>query len=411
MSDFSYDIGEDNIAIVKWDVPNKKFNVLTLEGINEIENILEKLLDNKELKGVIITSKKDDFSAGMDLNVLAHLQDQSKSKEEIFKFVMRAHKFLRRIELGGMDPKTKKGGIPFVWACNGFSAGIATEIGLACHYRIASNIKNTKIGLPEILVGLFPGAGGATRVSRMLGLMSSAPILMEGRMFSSQKAKAIGLIDEVSNSLDLINDAKNWILNAKKEDIIKPWDKKGFKMPGGAPYHPNGFMTFVGASAMLSSRTKNVYPAAKYLLSAIYEGALTNFDNALRIEARWFTKILTEKSTKNMIRTLFINKTSLEKGLKRPTIDITESKLDKIGVVGAGMMGAGIAYVAALNGLKVTLIDKEIEVVNNGIKNIDQILSSALKRGKITEEKKKAVLESITPVSYTHLTLPTKRIV
>ena len=397
MSDFSYDIGEDNIAIIKWDVPNKKFNVLTIEGINEIENILEKLLDNKELKGVIITSKKDDFSAGMDLNVLARLQDQSKSKEEIFQFVMRAHKFLRRIELGGMDPKTKKGGIPFVWACNGFSAGIATEIGLACHYRIATNIKNTKIGLPEILVGLFPGAGGATRVSRMLGLMSSSPILMEGRMFSSQKAKAIGLIDEVSNSLDLINNAKNWILNAKKEDIIKPWDKKGFKMPGGAPYHPNGFMTFVGASAMLSSRTRNVYPAAKYLLSAIYEGALTNFDNALRIEARWFTKILTEKSTKNMIRTLFINKTSLEKGLKRPTIDITEPKLNKIGVVGAGMMGAGIAYVAALNGMKVTLIDKEIEVVNNGIKNIDQILSYALKRGKITEEKKKEVLESITP--------------
>ncbi|MFL2802432.1 MAG: 3-hydroxyacyl-CoA dehydrogenase NAD-binding domain-containing protein [Paracoccaceae bacterium] len=397
MSDFSYDIGTDNIAIIKWDVPNKKFNVLTIEGINEIENILEKLLDNKELKGVIITSKKDDFSAGMDLNVLAHLQDQSKSKEEIFQFVMRAHKFLRTIELGGMDPKTKKGGIPFVWACNGFSAGIATEIGLACHYRIATNIKNTKIGLPEILVGLFPGAGGATRVSRMLGLMSSSPILMEGRMFSSQKAKAIGLIDEVSNSLDLINNAKNWILNAKKEDIIKPWDKKGFKMPGGAPYHPNGFMTFVGASAMLSSRTRNVYPAAKYLLSAIYEGALTNFDNALRIEARWFTKILTEKSTKNMIRTLFINKTSLEKGLKRPTIDITEPKLNKIGVVGAGMMGAGIAYVAALNGMKVTLIDKEIEVVNNGIKNIDQILSYALKRGKITEEKKKEVLESITP--------------
>ena len=134
-------------------------------------------------------------------------------------------------------------------------------------------------------------------------------------MFSAQKAKAIGLIDQVSNSLDLINDAK-MDFKCKKEDIIKPWDKKGFKMPGGAPYHPSGFMTFVGASAMMGAKTKNVYPAAKYLLSAIYEGALTNFDNALRIEARWFTKILTEKSTKNMIRTLFINKTALEKGLK-----------------------------------------------------------------------------------------------
>ena len=320
MSDFSFEIGNDNIAIIKWNVPDKKFNVLTLKGINEIEKILEVLLNEKELKGVIITSAKDDFSAGMDLNVLAYLQDQSNSKNEIFQFIMRAHNFLRKIELGGMDLKTKKGGIPFVWACAGFSAGIATEIGLACHYRIASNNKNTKIGLPEILVGLFPGAGGTTRVSRMLGLMSSAPILMEGKMFPAQKAKAIGLIDAVSDPSTLISDAKNWILKSTKEDIIKPWDKRGFKMPGGAPYNPNGFMTFVGASAMLSSKTKNVYPAAKYLLSAIYEGSLTNFDNALRIEARWFTKILTEKSTKNMIRTLFINKTSLEKGLKKPLV-------------------------------------------------------------------------------------------
>lgn len=401
MSNFSYEIGSDNIAIIKWDVPEKKFNVLTLEGIDEIENILEELCEDKNLKGVIITSNKDDFSAGMDLNVLAHLQDKSKDKEKIFQFVMRAHKFLRKIELGGTDPKTKKGSIPFVWACNGLSAGIATEIGLACHYRIAADVKNTKIGLPEILVGLFPGAGGATRVSRMLGLMSSAPILMEGRMFSAQKAKAIGLIDQTSNSLDLINDAKKWIFDAKKDDIIKPWDKKGFKMPGGAPYHPNGFMTFVGASAMLSAKTKNVYPAAKYLLSAIYEGALTNFDNALRIEARWFTKILTEKSTKNMIRTLFINKTALEKGLKRPSVNNIEIKCNRIGVVGAGMMGAGIAYVAALNGMNVTLIDKDIEVAKKGINNIEQILSFGLKRGKITEEKKKEVLDKITP-SYSY---------
>ena len=397
MSDFSYEIGSDNIAVIKWDVPNKKFNVLTIEGIDEIEKILDELFENNGLKGVIITSNKDNFSAGMDLNVLAHLQDQSKNKEEIFQFVMRAHKFLRKIELGGTDNNTKKKAIPFVWACNGLSAGIATEIGLACHHRIAADIKNTKIGLPEILVGLFPGAGGATRVSRMLGLMASAPILMEGRMFSAKKAKTIGLINEVSSPLDLIEDAKKWILNATKEDITKPWDKKGFKMPGGAPYHPNGFMTFVGASAMISSKTKNLYPAAKYLLSAIYEGALTNFDNALRIEARWFTKILSEKSTKNMIRTLFINKTALEKGLKRPSLDSKKTIFKKIGVVGAGMMGTGIAYTAALNGMNVTLIDKDIEVAKKGINDIDQILLLGLRRGKITEEQKKEVLDRITP--------------
>ena len=395
MSDFSCDIGSDNIAIVKWDVPDKKFNVLTLKGVEEIEKILDVLLQKSDLKGVIITSNKEDFSAGMDLNVLANLQDKTKNKKEIFEFIMRAHRFLRKIELGGMDINTKKGGIPFVWACNGFSAGIATEIGLACHHRIASNTKNSKIGLPEILFGLFPGAGGATRVSRMLGLMSSVPVLMEGKMFTLEKAKAIGLIDKISNSSNLIKNAKDWILNYKNDDIIKPWDKKGFKMPGGSPYNPNGFMTFVGASALLSAKTKNVYPAAKYLLSAIYEGALTDFDTALKIEARWFTKILAEKSTKNMIRTLFINKTLLEKGLKKPSVDKCESRLEKLGIVGAGMMGSDIAYVASLNGIDVILIDKDLESTKKGLINIHKILSNGVKRGHITEEKKQKILEKI----------------
>ena len=309
---------------------------------------------------------------------------------------MRVHRLLRKVELGGMDDKTKKNCIPFVWANPGLSAGIGTEIGLACHHRIVSDDHRTKIGLPEILVGLFPGAGGATRVSRMLGLMSSAPILMEGKMFSAKNAKMIGLIDQITNPDDLITDAKNWIINATDEIMIKPWDKKGYKMPGGAPYHPSGFMTFVGASAMISSKTKNVYPAAKYLLSAIYEGALTNFDTALKIEARWFTKILTEKSTSNMIRTLFINKNSIEKGLMRPA-KFKKNKLEKIGVVGAGMMGAGIAHAAALNKINVTLIDKDLESVKIGISKISQILVAGVKKGKLSAEKQQQILNRIIP--------------
>ncbi|MDG2355583.1 MAG: 3-hydroxyacyl-CoA dehydrogenase NAD-binding domain-containing protein [Paracoccaceae bacterium] len=398
MSEFSLEIGTDEIAIVKWDLPNKTLNVLTLKGIEELENIVDELLSTKKVKGVVITSGKKDFAAGMDLNVLADLQanTMNQKNEKIFEFIIRVHKLLRKIEHGGMNEKTKKNGIPFVWANPGLSAGIGTEIGLACHHRIVAEGNRSKVGLPEILVGLFPGAGGATRVSRMVGLMTSAPILMEGKMFSPKNAKNAGLIDEITSSDDLINDAKNWIINATDEVMIKPWDRKGYKMPGGSPYHPNGFMTFVGASAMISSRTKNVYPAAKYLLSAIYEGALTDFDTALRIEARWFTKILTEKSTSNMIRTLFINKNAIEKGLRRPKKS-QENKLENIGVVGAGMMGAGITHSAALNGINVTLIDKDLESVNLGISRISQILETGVKRGKLSGEKKQEILNRINP--------------
>ena len=398
MSEFSLEIGTDGIAIVKWDLPNKTLNVLTLKGIEELENIVDELLSTKKVKGVVITSGKKDFAAGMDLNVLADLQanTMNQKNEKIFEFIIRVHKLLRKIEHGGMNEKTKKNGIPFVWANPGLSAGIGTEIGLACHHRIVAKGNRSKVGLPEILVGLFPGAGGATRVSRMVGLMASAPILMEGKMFSPKDAKNAGLIDEITSSDDLINDAKNWIINATDEVMIKPWDKKGYKMPGGSPYHPNGFMTFVGASAMISSRTRNVYPAAKYLLSAIYEGALTDFDTALRIEARWFTKILTEKSTSNMIRTLFINKNAIEKGLRRPKKN-QENKLENIGVVGAGMMGAGITHSAALNGINVTLIDRDLESVNLGISKISQILETGVKRGKLSGEKKQEILNRINP--------------
>ena len=398
MSEFSLEIGTDGIAIVKWDLPNKTLNVLTLKGIEELENIVDELLSTKKVKGVVITSGKKDFAAGMDLNVLADLQanTMNQKNEKIFEFIIRVHKLLRKIEHGGMNEKTKKNGIPFVWANPGLSAGIGTEIGLACHHRIVAKGNRSKVGLPEILVGLFPGAGGATRVSRMVGLMASAPILMEGKMFSPKDAKNAGLIDEITSSDDLIDAAKNWIIRATDEVMIKPWDKKGYKMPGGSPYHPNGFMTFVGASAMISSRTRNVYPAAKYLLSAIYEGALTDFDTALRIEARWFTKILTEKSTSNMIRTLFINKNAIEKGLRRPKKN-QENKLENIGVVGAGMMGAGITHSAALNGINVTLIDRDLESVNLGISKISQILETGVKRGKLSGEKKQEILNRINP--------------
>jgi 3-hydroxyacyl-CoA dehydrogenase/enoyl-CoA hydratase/3-hydroxybutyryl-CoA epimerase len=187
---------------------------------------------------------------------------------------------------------------------------------------MADNPK-AKIGLPEILVGIFPGGGGTIRYSRMVGAMQAAPVLLEGKMLDPKKAKAAQLVDEVVAPEDLLARAKEWVLSAGDADIVKPWDQKGYKMPGGAPYHPAGFMTFVGASAMINGKTKGVYPAAKALLSAVYEGALVDFDTALKIEARWFTSVLMNPSSSAMIRSLFLNKEALEKGANRPMFPIS----------------------------------------------------------------------------------------
>ncbi len=213
-----------------------------------------------------------------------------------------------------MDPKTLKGGKPIVAALPGTALGIGLELPLACHRIIAADNPKAKIGLPEIMVGIFPGAGGTTRLVRKMGAMMAAPFLLEGKLSSPKEAKAAGIIDEVVAPDQLLARAKEWVLSAKDADLVKPWDDKGYKMPGGAPYHPAGFMTFVGANAMVHGKTMGVYPAAKALLSAVYEGALVPFDTALKIEARWFTSVLMNPSSSAMIRSLFINKEALEKG-------------------------------------------------------------------------------------------------
>jgi 3-hydroxyacyl-CoA dehydrogenase/enoyl-CoA hydratase/3-hydroxybutyryl-CoA epimerase len=258
---------------------------------------------------------------------------------------------------------------------------------------MADNPK-AKIGLPEILVGIFPGGGGTIRYSRMVGAMQAAPVLLEGKMLDPKKAKAAQLVDEVVAPEDLLARAKEWVLSAGDADIVKPWDQKGYKMPGGAPYHPAGFMTFVGASAMINGKTKGVYPAAKALLSAVYEGALVDFDTALRIEARWFTSVLMNPSSPAMIRSLFLNKEALEKGANRP--DVPDQRVKKVGIIGAGMMGAGIAYVSANAGIEVVLIDAAQEAADKGKAYSEGLLDKGMKRGKVTEEKKAEVLGRIT---------------
>ena len=290
-----------------------------------------------------------------------------------------------------MDDKNK-GGKPIACVLPGTALGIGFEIPLACHRIFAADNPKAKIGLPEIMVGIFPGAGGTTRLSRKLGAMAASPFLLEGKLSDPKKAKSAGLIDEVSE--DPLADAKAWVLAASPADIVKPWDAKGYKMPGGAPYHPAGFMTFVGASAMVNGKTKGVYPAAKAMLSAVYEGALVPFDTALKIEARWFTNVLLNPSSSAMIRSLFINKEALEKGANRP--DVPDQKVKKVGVLGAGMMGAGITLVSAMAGIEVVLLDQSLEAAEKGKAYTASYMDKGIARKKATPEKKDAALSLIT---------------
>ncbi|MDJ0627085.1 MAG: 3-hydroxyacyl-CoA dehydrogenase NAD-binding domain-containing protein [Rhodobacter sp.] len=397
MTEFTYAVDADGVATITWDVPGKSMNVMSIEGSKQMLGFIDDALADDAVKGVVITSAKPDFAGGMDLNVLAEIRNAAGDNPAagLFNWLLQTHDGLRKIERAGMDPKTLKGGKPIACALPGTALGIGYEIALTTHRIFAADNPKAKIGLPEIMVGLFPGAGGTTRLVRKLGAMAASPYLLEGKLLDPAKAKSAGLIDEVVPAEDLLARAKDWVLAAKDADLVKPWDQKGYKMPGGTPYHPSGYMTYVGAAAMVHGKTQGVYPAAKALLAAAYEGALVPFDTALKIEARHFTSVLMNPSSSAMIRSLFVNKGALEKGAVRP-VGVPDQTVRKIGVLGAGMMGAGIALVSALAGIEVVLIDQSQEAADRGKAYTEAHMDKGIQRRKATPEKKTEVEGRIT---------------
>ena len=396
MTEFTLSKDADGVATITWDVPGKTMNVMSFDGLMELEAAIDDALADDAVNGIVITSGKEgSFAGGMDLNLLAVMKEEAGDDPArgVFDGIMKMHALLRKIELAGMDPKTKKGGKPIATALPGTAAGIGMELPLATHRIFAAENPKAKYGLPEIMVGIFPGAGGTTRMVRKVGAIAAAPLLLEGKMLDVKKAKGAGYIDEIA--ADPVAAAKEWVLAAKDADLVKPWDAKGYKMPGGAPYHPAGFMNFVGVSAMINGKTQGAFPAAKALLSAVYEGALVDFDTALKIEARWFTSVIMNPSSGAMIRSLFLNKEALEKGAVRPK-DVPDQRVKKLGVLGAGMMGAGIALVSAQAGMEVVLVDRDQAAADKGKAYTEAYLDKGMKRGKVTAEKKEAMLGLIT---------------
>ncbi len=391
MTDFTMKTDADGVATITWDTVGKSMNVMNQQGFYDLDALIDEALGDDKIKGVILTSGKEgSFAGGMDLNIIAKMKESAGDNpaKGLMDGLMATHQMLRKMERGGMDDKNK-GGKPIACAMQGTGLGIGFEIPLACHRIFVADNPKAKIGLPEILVGIFPGMGGTTRLVRKMGAMAASPFLLEGKLSDPKKAKMAGLVDEVVPADELLAKAKEWVLSEPK--IVKPWDEKGYKMPGGKPYSAEGFMTYVGASAMINGKTQGVYPAAKALLSAAYEGSMVPFDTALRIEARWFTNVLLNPSSGAMIRSLFINKEALEKGAVRPE-GVDDQSVKKVGIIGAGMMGAGIALVSALAGVEVVLIDSKQEAADKGKAYTTAYMDKGIARKKATEEKKEKVL-------------------
>ena len=397
MASFKLDVDSDGIALVTWDMGDRSMNVITMDVIAELGTVVDKVANDAAIKGVVITSAKPAFCGGADLTMLENMRGLytdmvSKQGEEaaakmVFDESRKLSQLYRRIETCGK---------PWVCALNGAAMGGGFELALACHYRVASDDAKTRLGLPEIKIGLFPGAGGTQRVARMLQPADALQFLLKGDQLKVDRAKAMKLIDAVVPAADLIKTAKDWIKAGGKAKA--PWDTEGFRLPGGPVYSKAGMMTFPAANAIYRRETYDNYPAARAILQVVYEGLQLPFDTALRVESRWFAKILRSPEAAAMIRTLFVSMQDLNKGARRPTNEPPTS-LKKIGVVGAGFMGAGIAQVTAAAGLQVALVDRDQETADKGKAGLHKALSDRVMKGRMKGAERDELLARITPTA------------
>ena len=390
----AWDKDADGIVTLTLDDPTGSANVMNEHYSESMHNAVEKLArvvaeDPDSITGVVIASAKKTFFAGGDLKSMVKLGPENAG--EAFDTVEGVKRDLRALETLGK---------PVVAAINGAALGGGLEIALACHHRIAADVKGLVVGLPEVTLGLLPGGGGVTRTVRMFGIQNAfMNILSQGTRFKPDKAKEIGLIDELVGSVDeLVPAAKTWI-KANPDAHEQPWDKKGYKMPGGTPSSPALAGILPSFPALLKKQLKGApMPAPRAILDAAVEGAQVDFDTASRIESRYFTQLVTGQVAKNMIQAFFFDLQHINGGGSRPD-GIEPVKINKIGVLGAGMMGAGIAYVSAKAGYQVVLKDVNIEAAQKGKAYSEKLEAKALQRGKTTEEKSKALLDRITPAA------------
>jgi 3-hydroxyacyl-CoA dehydrogenase/enoyl-CoA hydratase/3-hydroxybutyryl-CoA epimerase len=394
MVHFKLETDTDGIALVTWDSPGRSMNVIDLKVMEELTAIVEQVASDAAIKGAVITSGKETFCAGADLTMLemmsreyadiAREQGEEMGVQRVYEESQRLSRLYRRLETCGK---------PWVAAINGLALGGGFELCLACHHRIAADNPRSRVGLPEIKIGLFPGAGGTQRIARMMMPGDALQFLLKGDQVRMAQAKAMKIVDAVVPAGELIQAAKKWIRDGGKP--VNPWDVQGFRLPGGLVYSKNGMMTFPPANAIYRRETYDNYPGARAIMQVVYEGLQLPFDLALRVESRWFAKIVRTPEAAAMIRSLFVSMQELNKGARRPQ-GVPPTRFKKVGIIGAGFMGASIGYVSALAGIAVVLIDRDQETADKGKAHSHKLMTEQVNRGRATTAEREALMSRIT---------------
>jgi len=394
---FRVETDADGIALVTWDMPGRSLNVFTAKVMEEITAIVEALAADAAVKGVVIKSGKKDFSGGADITMIHALlseyraqekRDSQAAKKALLHESARMQRLWRRIETCGK---------PYVVCVEGVCMGGATELALCAHGRVMADDRATRMALPEVKIGIFPGAGGTQRVMRMADAQAGLEYLLKGSGVDGKRAKQMKLADEVVPRAKLVETAKAMLKAGLSP--VKPWDTKGWKPEGAARvFSPAGFQLWPAANAIYRKETYDNYPGARAMLQSVFEGLQLPMDRALMVESRYFAHVLTTTEAASMIRSLFVSMQELNKGARRPPAEPPHS-VKKLGVLGAGFMGAGITYVSALAGIEVVLLDRDMASAEKGKAHSDKLSDGAIKRGAMSAEDKAALLSRIKPTT------------
>ena len=383
-----YTVDNDGIATLLIDLPGKSMNVLCTELVSDLSECVDKVATDENVNGAILASGKAAFIAGADLTELVTAYDRGVTAQQGYEWSRDLSQVLRKMETCGK---------PFAVAINGLALGGGFEVCLACHYRVMTDHPKAVLGLPEVSIGLLPGAGGTQRLPRIVGIEKALPIILQGKKLKPQQALELGVVQEIAPVDELLDRAKTWLLETPHP--VAPWDAKRFRMPGGAgASSPKNAQQFMMGTSLLAANTQHNYPAPISAISAVYEGCITPIDTGLDIESQYFGQLVSGVTARNMMRSLFVNKGAADKLARRPK-GIEKSRVTKLGILGAGMMGAGIAYVSARAGMQVVLLDTEIEGAERGKAYSEGLLHKAIKRGYSTEEKARALLNMIHPTT------------
>ncbi|WP_100963160.1 3-hydroxyacyl-CoA dehydrogenase NAD-binding domain-containing protein [Bosea sp. FBZP-16] len=390
---FRFDTDADGIATLTWDMPERSMNVITPQVMEELNQVVDKVASDEAIKGCVIVSGKEAFSGGADLTMLQGLRDLyvKLAKEQGEQIAMQRF-FDESRKLSQLYRKLETCGKPFAAAIHGVCLGGAFELALSCQLRVVSDDASTRVGLPEIKVGLFPGAGGTQRVSRLMQTGDALQMMFKGDQIKALPARNMGLVHAVLPRDQIVAAAKEWL--KANPQAKQPWEDPKFKLPSNKVHSPAGMQIWPPANAIYRRETNDNYPAARAILSAVYEGLQLPMDLALKVESRYFAKILRTKEAASMIRSLFVSMQELNKGARRPA-DVPASKLKKVGVVGAGFMGAGIAYVTANAGIEVVLVDRDIEAAEKGKAYSHKLVTDQITKGRAKTADRDALLARI----------------